>query len=457
MPHPAFTRAQRCALLAAFAALLLLRLPQAWLHGRFQNEEAAVFLAYAWHHPPAEALLRVFGGYLNLAANGLTVMLAGLLRHGLIPLEQAPRVTMIAATLVQLLPAALLLRGRARWLESRLAVVASLLVLAISPMTEEVFANVLHIQYHLALAAALVLALDPPATRTGRAVFLAPLLLGPLCGPGAIVFLPLFALRTAVDRDPARLVQTLVLGAAAALQLLLFYTPSPLRGHLLDPATLANLMLVRLAVLPLLSDPVSESFGATVHAARLAGGAVWWGLAALSCLWFGGLLWLAARRRDAALWLVLAGLAIAVVTFGIGMLPMAPAQWFSAQSAERYHFLPVTLLGLGLIALATRESAGAPAVTRPLCLLAMLSGALTYARPVADFATGPDWSSEAAAWQRDHARPLASWPAKWQVDLSDKAGACAPRGAVAPHDPQYCESHWLALVRRDAAAAAAQQ
>lgn len=48
---------QRWALLAAFALLVALRLPAAWAHGRFQDEEATVFLAYAWHRPDRKSVV----------------------------------------------------------------------------------------------------------------------------------------------------------------------------------------------------------------------------------------------------------------------------------------------------------------------------------------------------------------------------------------------------------------
>lgn len=442
----------RLLLLALFAALLVLRLPQAWLHGRFQNEEAAVFLAYAWHHPAGEALGRVFGGYLNLAANGITLVVAQLVRGGTLPLELAPRLTMLAGTAFQLIPAALLLWGRGRWLDSRWAVICGLLLLALAPMTEEVFANLLHIQYHLALAAGLILACDVPTGRVGQVACGLILLLGPLCGPGAIILLPLFALRTLLDRDPGRLIQALALAAGAAVQLLLFYSPSPLRGHLLDPATLAGVLFVRTVALPYLSAPVAEALGRQFHAAWQSGAVAWWLIAFVAIAWFATLALAAVRRLDAALWLVFAGLAIGSVTFGAGMLPVQTAQWFSPTSSERYNYLPMALLGLGMIALAQRQQGAYSALARRLAMLAPLAGALTFALPLAELASGPDWRAEVARWRADHDYHPQTWPAKWRADLSDETRPCSPPGVIAPDDPEYCDGYWQALVKRDAGA-----
>ena len=51
---------QRLVLLASCALLIALRLPKAWIHGRFLGEEGTIFLAYAWHHAAGDALWRSF-------------------------------------------------------------------------------------------------------------------------------------------------------------------------------------------------------------------------------------------------------------------------------------------------------------------------------------------------------------------------------------------------------------
>jgi len=447
-----FSGKQRVILLAGFALTLILRLPQAWLYGRFLGEEGTIFMAFAWHRPASLALWQSFAGYLNLGANASTLVMVELVRAGLLPLAQAPRFTMTIALLFQLIPAILILTGHGRWLANRWTVIGCLLAIAISPMTEEVFANVLHIQFHLALAAALILALDIPVSRFARVAYWAPLVLAPLCGPSAIVILPLFALRTLTDRDGARLTQTLALAAGAAAQMLLFYSRSPLRGHLLDPATLVNLLFVRLVALPYASAPNANLMGYGVYTLYLKGGLGWWLMTGLSLAYFGWLARTALRGGlDAAFWLILSGLLIAVVTFGAGMLPIDPSHWFSVGAAERYDFLPLSLLSVGLIALVMRGDERYRRICMSLIGLMIMSGASTFFFPVNDLRSGPDWQSEVAAWQDNHDHMLATWPAKWLVDLSDHDRPCSPPSltSVAVADPTYCESSWQALVVRD--------
>ena len=85
-----FSVPERWALLTLFALIVIFRLPNAWVHGRFQDEEATVFLAYAWHHPSVEALFRPFAGYWNFGANATTVLLSQLVKNGVVPLERRP-------------------------------------------------------------------------------------------------------------------------------------------------------------------------------------------------------------------------------------------------------------------------------------------------------------------------------------------------------------------------------
>ena len=444
-----FSRSQRLVLFAIFAALVVFRLREAWLYGRFFGEEGTIFFAYAWHRPAGEALWRSFAGYLNLAANGSTLLAAQLVKADVLSLERAPYLTMAIATAFQSIPGALILTGRSAWLESRWAVIASLLIIATAPMTEEVFANVLHIQFHLALCTALVLAFDIPHSRLGKLLYCLPLALAPLCGPGAIVLLPLFVLRAVVDKDRNRVIQTVVLGAASALQLLVFYESSPLRGHLLDPATLANILFVRLAALPYFGAPVARLYGREVYAAFLTGGAIWWAMTAVALTYFTALLILVLRRGPfgAAPWLAVSGLAVGAISFGAGMLPVDPYHWFSVGAAQRYNVLPLTLLSLGIIAM-IRSCAGLlRAGLVGLCTLTLVSGALTYSFPIRNVRAGPNWPAEVTAWRKDSRHLPMSWPGQWPIDLSGHTIACSEGDKMqAGSEPTYCERRWAAFV-----------
>ncbi len=447
-----YSRNQRLLLLAGFTILLIMRMRVAWWHGRFLGEEGTIFTAFAWHRPAGEALWRSFAGYLNLGANSTTLAMVELVRAGLLPLAQAPRFTMTIATLFQLIPAILILTARGRWLADRGAVFGCLTILATAPFTEEVFANTLHIQFHLALASALILAMGIPASRVSRIAYCVPLVLAPLCGPGAIVILPLFVLRTLADRDSDRLVQTGALVFGSAVQMLLFFTPNPLRGHLLDPATLANVLFVRLVIMPYASVFTAVWLGDLIYKLSLAGGPGWWLTTGLSLACFSLLVYSVVRGGlDSAFWLVMSGLMLAAVSFGAGMLPIHPSSWFSPGAAARYNFLPLVLIGMGLIALAMRNDRRYRNACLCLVVLTIMSGSFTFLHPIGILGSGPDWQSEVAVWQNDHDHLLVAWPPEWGVDLSDRDRPCSPPslGNIPATEPNYCEGSWLALVVRD--------
>nr|WP_321983704.1 hypothetical protein [uncultured Lichenicoccus sp.] len=444
-----FGRLQRWLLLVGFALLVIFRLPHAWTHGRFQAEEATVFLAYAWHRPWLDALFRPFAGYWNLAANATTLLVVALVKGGVVSLETAPYLTMTMALAVQLLPAVLILTGRAPWLAGRMAVIAALLFVAMAPSTEEVFLNVLHIQFHLALCVALILALDVPRRRIVQAGYGVLLFLAPLCGPGAIVLLPLVALRGLIDRDAGRLMQLAPFTTGAVIQLFLFYGPSALRGNLLDPGTIAAAMFVRMIALPIVGYEHARLLGAFIYVSQTSGGGGWWWFVAAAVMLFGTLIVQAAGRRDAAIWLVLSALSIAAVFFGYGMLIFDRFSPFDV-GAERYDFLPLVLLGLAILVLAIRPRFPGRAVYASLCVLTLFTGTIQYLKPQRFLGQGPSWDAEVSAWRRDHHHPLAVWPRPWAADLSDDTRPCSPasRDTRLSTDPNYCENGWAAAFSR---------
>jgi len=314
-----------------------------------------------------------------------------------------------------------------------------------------VFFNVLHIQFHLALCAALILALETPTSRAARIGYMAVLIIAPLCGPGAIILSPFFAVRSLVERDRTRLAQTAAISIGVALQLILFFAPNPARGELLDPATVAAIIFVRLTALPLGGWWTAENVGGLIHASHHQGnGGVWWLGVAGAIAYFGLLIGLALRnRRDSAVWLIASGLAVAAVSFGGGSISMGSREWFSPAAGERYNFLPLVLISLGLIVLATRREGRFHLITAALCLLTLLSGIVIYAEPIPEVSTGPAWNTEVALWRRDRNHPLIAWPGTWAVDLSNQDRPCFLKRSsdrAQASDPSYCESAWLTRV-----------
>lgn len=414
-------RSIRWLLLAAFALLVLTRMPEIVLKGRFWAEEGQHFFAVARTRPPLEVLLAPFGGYLNLVAN-----VAGLAAARLMPLAAAPYLTIAVGLAFQLLPPWLLLTARDRWLAPLRVRIAGLLLVLLVPASEEIWLQTLHCQFELTLACGIVLALR---TGTGAAslVRLSILLLAPLCGPGAIALVPLFLARAAIERSGPRLVQGAALASASAIQLALFVQPYAGRAYGLDPALLMGVITVRHLVEPLAGLRVAYWVGHAIQASLASGRVPPWAVLppALVFAPLAGLMLVARRpgtgHETPAPWLLAASALTALVSyFGAlgGLAVLIPAQ-----SGERYVVVPQSLLALSILALAATATRRVSTFGWVVVAWLIVVGAGSFESTLRPVRNGPAWRDEIAAWERDPARPIALWPRGWTVTLAAQGRA----------------------------------
>lgn len=441
---PAPGQFNRAILFAAFAVVVLLRIPNVLLQGRFFGEEGTYFFAYAWHMDWREALFHPLGGYLNLVASGGTLLAKELVSWGAIPLEGAPFVTALIALAFQLCPALLIVTARDPWLAPRLAKPAALLLIAAAPMAHEVWLHTLHSQFHLTICVALIVACAIPDSRRLRAFRLFLLLLAPLCGPSAIVLLPFLGLRALVERRRERWIELAALALGAALQLLVFYYPVTVRSHELVPGTLSALLFVRHAVLPLAGPLAAKDVGFQVFQTVMEDGAGPPVLLA-SGLTFGLLLFVSLRRwRQPAAWLVVPALLLAVVSYWGAIA--RPASLLLPLVGERYSFVPNVMIGLALISLATTAGGRLAKAAAGLLLVEALVAVIFFTGPKAEMTDGPSWAGEVAAWRADPQHRLRIWPGGWTVDLAPGSPRCP--AVAGPADPEYCDGAWEAMEKR---------
>ncbi len=434
-------------LLVLFAAVVMLRIPNVLLQGRFFGEEGSYFFAYAWHMEWWEALFHPLGGYINVIASGGTLLARQLVGWGLIPLESAPWVTTLIALAFQMLPAVLIVNARDAWLAPRLAKPAALALIAAAPMAHEVWLHSLHSQFHLTLCVALALACKVPESRRGRALYLAILALSPLCGPAAIVFLPFFGLKALIERTRGRWAQVFALGIGAAVQMLVFYYPVMVRGHSFDPAMLSALLLVRQAILPLAGPFAAKDAGFAIFQ-QLPSGGVGVITVLASGLVFGTLIFFALRQwRQPAAWLVIPGLLLACVSY-FGAIA-TPAAMLLPLVGERYSFVPNVLIGLSLIAMASTTRGIGSRIFGALVAVEVVVAVAFFSGPKAEMTEGPRWADEVAKWRADPAYRLEGWPSGWAINLAPGAPRC-PKVA-GPADPEYCDGHWEEREKRSIA------
>jgi hypothetical protein len=187
-------------LLAFATAAIVLRTPSMFSGDvGFWAEEGRVYFQYAWQHGFWASLFAPHQGYFALLPNVATAIATT------IPLELAPSFTVAFAAGAQILVVAIVVFGRAKLFESpgrRLLAVAIVLFAA---RTDEIWFNTITSQFHLSLAAALILL--EPTTAVGRARQIsmrAILVLAGLTGPAAASLAPAFACSAWATRDRER-------------------------------------------------------------------------------------------------------------------------------------------------------------------------------------------------------------------------------------------------------------
>ena len=404
---------ERALLFGGYSLLICLRMPDIILKGRFWAEEG-VFFHNAWTLPWYEALLTPTLGYLCLIATS-----AGLLARYAVPLEFAPYITISIALLFQLCPALLLLTSQETWLQRRASLALALLLFITPPISEEVWLNTLHSQFHLTLCTALILAFEPTKGKVEwfRRTLL---LLGGLSGPGAAFLLPLFILRSIHDRSRARAVQACVLGLGVMVQLGLFYSTVPQRSYGIGFLLLLSVVFVRHLVVPFLGRQQSLDIASGIQTSVESGQMPLWPslitVAVLGLLVFALLL----RRRADLMWLFLAGCTILVLTY-YGALD-GRANLLLVDFGHRYYYVQQAIFALVVLGLAATGSDLLSKISWLVAFWMAVIGMREYFWPSASiFAHGPDWRAEVAHWRRDPSYPIRLWPGlpegKWTVQL----------------------------------------
>lgn len=399
------------AVLLVYAVLICTRSPQIIIAGRFWAEEGKIFFYNAMVMPPLKALFNSYGGYLNLVANAAT-----LLAYKTTSIAFAPYVTITIGLLFQLLPPFLILTAKDEWLRPPLVRLVAVALLLFVPSSSEVWLQVLHCQFELALASALILSMKAETGKIGI-LRLFVLFLAPLSGPGSIVFVAPFLLRLLTDRTRARLFQFAAITSGAALQLALFYQSDSGRGvgHWFHPALAAVFCREPLQILggttagtERIILHIRQSFEGGSH------GLVWPQLATV--LFFGPLfvVSLISKQSRMCFWLLLANAAFTGAAL-FGSIGGAVEQ-IHAYGGERYIFVGQSLLVLTIFAMFVTSK---PAIRRltPLVVVWILGmGMHSYWHPAFNW-TGDPWRPEVRKWQADHSYPMKTWPGSWVVNL----------------------------------------
>jgi hypothetical protein len=408
LASPIASNFERFLCVVIFAALVVVRQPQIVLQGRFWAEEGNVFFVHAWTMPWYQALFQPYSGYLNLIAN-----LGGLLARNLAPLSAAPYVSTGLALLIQCIPAILIVTSRDEWLQRRLVIGAALLIIAWNVFSWEVSLTSIASQYYLALAAAIILALEPRSGAVGAFQLLV-LFITTLSAPASWVLPPLFAIRAVIDRSRLRALQTAVLLSGAVLQVAFFFGDSGGRHIGLSPTLFGAIVLAKHVITPILNTRWGQGVvNSYVHAFSEAGGPVWpLGIVIiLVAIIFAS----AVRLLDKVpLWFFCAGVAIAGISYFGALSPklnLVHTLW-----GARYAMAPQVLFDLSLLSWCSLHRGRVRFWTG--CAVAWL-----IVMSLWDFGRaqeGPLWRPEVVKWQENSSYALQIWPTGWTMHLPSK-------------------------------------
>jgi hypothetical protein len=404
-------RLERAAYILVFMILTAERLPEVIQNGRVWAEEGNTFLRNALILPWSAALLHPVGGYLNVIAN-----LAGMVAADLVPVEQVRWVGPITGLLFQTIPAILLVTGGFPWLRSRIAQVCALLLITTAPLALEVWLNSLHPQFHLALCAALILAMPTKAGWAGR-VYLGLILLAALCGPVAWLLLPLFAARAVIERSGPRLIQAVVLATGVLVQLIFFFRIDHTAQTPFNLSALVSAIFVKQVLVPLLDYRTTAALAAGLRQMAMDNSVPIVLATAETAVIIAGLLLLWRRGERSLFWMAAALVAI-LPSYGLargGTLDVV-----QEVAGGRYAFVPQMLLAQLLLGVALTGRDGFSRVAGFFVAWMLVIGISEYPDyPTRSmFSHGPRWTREVAAWRRDHTHILRILPNGWSVDLN---------------------------------------
>ncbi len=412
------TRNGNTLLLVAFVAIVVLRMPHILFGGgRFWAEEGVVYFTGALTRAWYEAWFLIHTGYINLAAGfgaWLGLRLGGILH--------APLVTVLFALAIQTLPAWIALTHDFPWRRSLIASASAVALIAIPPVTGEVWLNTITSQFHLALASALIYA--SAERRRGLAGFdCAILAFAVMSGPATSFLTPFFVFEAVRRRDRASVIQAAILCLGLSIQLVIFLLhPLASRGAPLPPDEILSAISLHTIVLQFAGIGPASAFAKHLLARYHEHRTLWQGPLLLA-LYYGVVAVGIGRARNATLArLQLAGLVIALVSFREALAGSFDG-FMQVVADQRYAFVPMVINALVLVGLAAGpRDAWRRAFALPVAVL-LIVGAIDFRLGLALFRTGPAWQPQVVLWKHDAKLTVKVWPGGvWVMTMPASAG-----------------------------------
>ncbi len=172
--------------LAIGAAILIIRRPETIFMAQFWAEDGRYWYAEAYNNG-LSTMFHLYAGYFVVVYR--VVAFASLA----VPFHLAPAFMNMAALCFQVLPIVLLCSGRLRFITKRWIGIALALLLVCLPNSAEVFTNLTNIQWHLGVAAFLILLAQPAKSVWWRVFDYGVLIATGLSGPLVLILAPIGA------------------------------------------------------------------------------------------------------------------------------------------------------------------------------------------------------------------------------------------------------------------------
>ena len=413
-------------LLLGCSALIFVRVPAIFLQGRFWAEEGFIYFSKAFSSSAFDALFSVGQrvGYYSLVNS-----LSGLLASRLVSLENAPKVTAFIAFLIQLIPILLIVYGNIPGFRSLLAKAGASLLVLFMPPNHEIFLVSVNSQFHLSLAAGLILISQDSGTKM-RAFKYGALLLAGLSGTLSLFLLPFYWIAGWIEKKPERLIQILILTLCAAIEgfIMISSLSSGERHFAMNGDIFLCAVFTKSLLLPWLgfdyTQPIALRIIETVRRGDLPLLPMAFTLGfilAFACLVF------KSRKRE-AIFLFLAWLEILLLSFAGSVEAVTReklALHISISAAERYYYVPNLFLYFSLF-LAIQDWIKIKFWVRTFCagltLWILFLGAWDFfisSNKYPYFYKGPAWHEEVQKWKADHRYLIRLWPSPWRMRLEE--------------------------------------
>lgn len=418
----------RLGLFAAAAISIILRNPGLIQYPRFWGEEGLVFFQHAYNSRSIISGLTTSHGYYSLPPAIATTLAANMFQ-----VETAPLITTIVAFLIQLMPLGIVCFSHSAIYRNPLdrLIFSSIIILVIPG--NEVWLTTIASQFHLTIAACLILMEDPEEMTALRAhLYLSIIVFAGLSGILVCSLLPLFVLKWFRTRNKISLAFAGCLFAVTLIQILVTiaeWNANPALFHSrMQDKDLFNLVAItwnRNFLMLFLNQDQSLLFGRLFYNLRhsvedikllLIMIPVFLVFIAVYCSIF--FLW--TKRTPQFSWL--AFLWLNLITF-YGSIDPSMSHLYSYAGARYYY--PTNILILFSLYLWIREVKFPGKLLKQLAILVFLAagllrGADEFGKEKSLFTQLPKWTDEVRLWRRNPEHKLRIWPSPWAITLQQK-------------------------------------